>query len=234
MAEHTHGPHGIDLRAAGGIQRLLDFHRAVFGDAVMQDGAGGGEQSDGQSQSGQQPADQSGQAPGGQGSGRDDGGRDGHDDADEQLGEPGKRALQAERSKNQNLTRELTEARQRLQELEDKDKTEEQRRDERLQQLEQDATSKASTITDLELTIEKYRVAAAKGLDLVAAERLRGQDKQALEQDADEWIQRWGAGPAHGSRHVPDPGQGPRQKQEEDPWEVGKDRASRRFGSDQK
>jgi len=34
-------PHGIDLTAPGGIVALLDFHRATFGDAVMEEAAGG-------------------------------------------------------------------------------------------------------------------------------------------------------------------------------------------------
>lgn len=37
-------PHGIDITAAGGIERLLDFHRASFGDAQMNANGDPGEQ----------------------------------------------------------------------------------------------------------------------------------------------------------------------------------------------
>lgn len=37
MSKHTLGPHGIDLTAPGGIAALLEFHRATFGDARMED-----------------------------------------------------------------------------------------------------------------------------------------------------------------------------------------------------
>jgi hypothetical protein len=32
-------PHGIDITVPGGIEKLMDFHRLTFGDAVMEDGA---------------------------------------------------------------------------------------------------------------------------------------------------------------------------------------------------
>jgi hypothetical protein len=34
--------HGIDITAPGGVQKLLDFHRLTFGDAVMEDDPGAG------------------------------------------------------------------------------------------------------------------------------------------------------------------------------------------------
>jgi hypothetical protein len=49
--------HGIDPYAPGGIEALLAHHRATFGDAVMEAGAGdGGEQGAGEAQGGEQQA----------------------------------------------------------------------------------------------------------------------------------------------------------------------------------
>lgn len=45
IPSHLKGlPHGIDITAVGGLDRLLNFHRAAFGDAQMSAGESGGEQ----------------------------------------------------------------------------------------------------------------------------------------------------------------------------------------------
>ena len=232
--------HGIDLYAPGGVEQLLAFHRCTFGDAVMSGNGDGGSGESGAGGAGGgngEPGGQSGQgqgdpAPGQSGAGGDPGaaGKGGEDD--EQLGEPGKRALLAERTANRQLKDDLAARDQRIRELEDKDKSEEQRRDERLQQLEGDTTTKDRTIEKHELTILRYQVAAEKGLDLSAAERLQGATKEEVQQDADAWIAKWGTGGA--KSHVQDPGQGGRQQTAEDPWQAGRDRAAKRFGSENK
>lgn len=118
---------------------------------------------------------------------------------DAPLGENGVKALAAERD-----ARKAAEAR--IKELEDASKSDEQKRAERFDQLTKSDGEKSGTIGSLESTITRYQVAAAKGLDLEAAERLRGSSKEEIEADADAWIAKWGKsnGPA------PVPGAGAR------------------------
>lgn len=87
-----HFPHGIDITAPGGISELMDFHRATFGDAVME--ADGGQEQ---------------QEPGGSEP----------EKADEKLGEPGIKALQAERDARSRAEKDLADARAALQKIED-------------------------------------------------------------------------------------------------------------------
>lgn len=87
-------PHGIDLTAPGGIERLMDFHRLTFGDAVMEvDPAGD-------------------PAPGADPAAGDPA-------ADEKLGEGGIKALQAERDARAKAEKDLADARAALQKIED-------------------------------------------------------------------------------------------------------------------
>lgn len=87
--------HGIDLTAADGVARLLDFHRATFGDAVMQADESGDESTSQQSAEGDKP------------------------EADEKLGEPGLKALQAERDARTKAEKDLADAKAALQRIED-------------------------------------------------------------------------------------------------------------------
>jgi hypothetical protein len=67
----------------------------------------------------------------------------------------------------------------RLQEIEDRDKTEQQKKDE--------AAAKAETrATTAEAKLMRFEVAAAKNIPLKHAHRLQGSNKQELEKDADE------------------------------------------------
>lgn len=94
MKKHCHG---IDLTAPGGIAALMDFHRATFGDAVMEVTPDPVEPP-----KPQEPATPSGdKAP------------------DEKLGEPGLRALQAERDARSKAEKDLADARAALQQIED-------------------------------------------------------------------------------------------------------------------
>ncbi|WP_102157699.1 hypothetical protein [Zhihengliuella halotolerans] len=108
--------HGIDLNAPGGLARLFDFHRATFGDAVMEDGAGGNEPKPGGDP-------KSGGDDGGDGGDSGKAGGDpnpaGDGDGDEKLGEPGKKALKAEREAHAKAKKELADANKKLQEIED-------------------------------------------------------------------------------------------------------------------
>jgi hypothetical protein len=193
------GPHGIDLRAPGGIEALFAFNRSLFGDAVMEAGAGdGGSGGDGGTGTG---AGDGGQ---GAGSGSGDGGTGG--DGDEPLGEPGKKALLAEREAVKNLKGELTAKDQRIAELENAGKSQEDKEKDRVAQLEKSDREKDTTITSQAATILRYQVAAAKGLDLEAAERLRGASKEEIEADADAWIKKWGG--SRDAKEVPGAGAG--------------------------
>ena len=99
-------PHGIDITAPGGITALMDFHRLTFGDAVMEEGAGGdnGGQGTGGQQQQQQNADQ-GDKP--------------KDGDDKPLGEGGIKALQAERDARTKAEKDLADARAQLQKIKD-------------------------------------------------------------------------------------------------------------------
>ena len=202
---------GIDLAAPGGVEALLEFHRDFFGDATMQeDSAGDGQQGDPAASAGEQEP-----ASGG----------------DEQLGEPGKKALTAEREANRQLRSDLTDLQKRLKDYEDRDKTAEQKQAEHLTELEQQAATAKSSLAEKDALLLRYQVAAEKGLDLSAAERLRGATKEEIAADADDWISTWGTGKTPTRQPVPDPGQGPRHTPKEDDFSVGQARARQRFGT---
>lgn len=96
-------------------------------------------------------------------------------DQGDQLGEGGKKAIQAERDARAKAEADLKALRQ---EIEDSKKTAEQKAADAIQAAQataNDATSKAL----------RYEVAAAKGLDLSLAARLTGSTKEELEADAD-------------------------------------------------
>ncbi|WP_309080284.1 hypothetical protein [Zhihengliuella sp.] len=201
--------HGIDITAPGGIAKLLAFHHKTFGDAVMQEGAGtggdggnaGGTGAGGTPPAGgQQPpaGGAGGQQPpaAGAGDGAPPAGGDG--DGDEALNEPGKKALIAERQAKKQLQQDLAARDARIKQLEDAGKTDEQRREQELENLRSSDKQKDATISEQARTLLAYRVAAKKGLDLEAAERLRGDTEEALGADADEWIRKWGSSKGNG------------------------------------
>lgn len=102
-------PHGIDITAPGGIERLMDFHRLTFGNAVMRinPDVGNGEGSsdgEGDGDGGQQNGDK-GQKPDGEG--------------DKPLDEGGIRALKSERDARKAAEKRATEAESKLQAAED-------------------------------------------------------------------------------------------------------------------
>lgn len=113
-------PHGIDITAPGGIERLMDFHRLTFGDAVMEVDA------DAAAQAAVDAAEAAKLA-------------------DEKLGEPGIKALQAEREGRTKAEKDLAEARAALQKIEDGKLSEIQRaQKERDDQAAENATLKAT------------------------------------------------------------------------------------------
>lgn len=99
--------------------------------------------------------------------------------SEDELGDGGKKALDAERKARRNAEKELKELRSKVQEIEDKDKSE----NERLQSQVAELTKRAEAA---EATVDRFEVAAAKGLTPAQARRLVGSTKEELEADADE------------------------------------------------
>lgn len=95
-----------------------------------------------------------------------------------ELGEAGKRALNAERKARQAAEKRLKELEAKVKESEDAEKTEV----ERLQGQVAELTKRAE---DAESKADRFEVAAAKGLSLAQARRLVGATKEELEEDAD-------------------------------------------------
>lgn len=186
-----HPASGIDITAPGGISALLDFHRVHFGDAVMEDEGGNGD--GGNSGASGQQNGQGQTGAGQQGTGHSGPPATGGTDGDEPLGEPGKRALQAERDARTQAQRDLTAAQNRIKELEDATKSDGEKQTERLQELEQSDRQKDTTIAGLQADLLRFRVAAAEGLDLEAAERLRGTTEDEIRADAKAFASKFGA-----------------------------------------
>lgn len=193
MSKNANTIHGIDPFQPGGIEALLDFHRQTFGDAVMEAGEGG----EGGSEEPGAGAGGSATEPGANEPGEPKGG--------DELGEGGKKALTAEREARKAAEKAHADAQARIKELEDSTKSDEDKRNERFQQLEQSDREKDQQIIERDGVIERYRIAAKKGLDLEAAERLRGKTTEEIEKDADTWIAKWGSSKAPGA--VPGAGQ---------------------------
>jgi colicin import membrane protein len=94
-------PHGIDITAPGGIDKLMDFHRLTFGDAVMED-PDAAAQAAADAAAAQAAADAAAAAK-----------------PDEKLGEPGLKALQAERDARAKAEKDAADAKAELQKIED-------------------------------------------------------------------------------------------------------------------
>lgn len=92
-----------------------------------------------------------------------------------------KRALSAERSRAKEAEDRAKAAEAKAKEYEDRDKSEQQKLEERASEAEKTATEAAQKLL-------RYEVAAAKKVPLELADRLRGEDKAAMEADADELL----------------------------------------------
>lgn len=89
---------------------------------------------------------------------------------------------------------ELSPAAARLAEIEESNKTADQKATERFEALEKSDREKDAALTEREQKLMRYEVAAAKGLDLKAALRLQGSTKEELEADADDFAKSFVAG----------------------------------------
>lgn len=146
------------------------------------DGDGAGGVNGGQDKDGAKPDPKEGQ----QDAGKQGEAKDG-DKPDEKLGEPGLRALNAERDARKQADADLKKALDRVKELEDAGKSEDQKRTERLDALEKSDVEQGTKLSAAEATILRYEVAAEKGIDLKAAARLQGSTREEIEKDADEF-----------------------------------------------
>ena len=222
-------PHDIDITAPGGIDALIEYHRRTFGDWQMNtngDGESGGTGS-GESGGTGDGTDSGKGGTGGDGSGGAGGAGD-SGDGDQGL----KSALDSERAASKKATADLKAAEARVKELEDASKSEEQRAQEAQEQLKKDHAQATTDLGTANTLLERYRVAAAKGLDLNAAERLQGTSREEIEKDADDWIALWGTGGGRQEQHRGDPGQGARGAAKESSYAQGAERAEERFGDD--
>jgi hypothetical protein len=95
-------PHGIDITAPGGLTALMAFHRKTFGDAVMED------QTEAEKAAAQAAADKAA-ADAAAGAAK----------SDEKLGEPGLKALQAERDARAAAEKRAADAEAKIQAAED-------------------------------------------------------------------------------------------------------------------
>lgn len=101
-------------------------------------------------------------------------------DDEEQLGDAGKKALERERKARRDAekrAKELEPYKKRVEEAEEADKTERQKLQDRIEQLEPSAHEAA-----------KLRVALRKGLTETQAKRLVGESEEDLEADADDLL----------------------------------------------
>jgi hypothetical protein len=98
------------------------------------------------------------------------------------LGEAGKKALAAERAAKKAAEKQLSELQKRLQEFEDRDKTEAQKLAERAAAAEQERDA-------LRLTAMRQRIALEKGLPPQLADRLKGSTEEEMSSDADALLE---------------------------------------------
>lgn len=193
--------HGfIDPFAPGGVEALIEFNRAKFGNAVMSASAGGdsGAGNAGSGSSDKGGAGETSGAAAGSGQAGAGSGDSGSGDDGEKLGAPGIKALEAERDNVKQLKAQLADRDAKIKAFEDAGKTDEQKRQQELEDLRNGKSSTESELAKSQLAVLQYQVAAAKGLDLEAAERLRGSSKEELEADADAWIAKWGKASGNG------------------------------------
>lgn len=139
---------------------------------------------------------------------------------DDQLGDGGKKALDAERRAKRAAEKRAGELEARLKEIEDRDKSEADKLAERAEKAERRAQ-------DLELRTLRLEVAAEKGLTASQAKRLVGTTREELEADATELLEDFKST----KTPKPDPTQGSGDKPPTSRLEEGRAEARKRFGT---
>lgn len=110
-------------------------------------------------------------------------------DANPELGDAGKKALSEERAARRAAEKQAKELADRLREIEDRDKSDQEKAAEKVA-----AAEKAAA--DAEQRALRAEVAMAKGLTAAQAKRLVGSTAEELEADADEILEAFPAKPA--------------------------------------
>lgn len=117
-----------------------------------------------------------------------------------------KRALAANRQQLKDAERQAAELAAKVREFEDRDRSEIERAQARIEELEQAASAAQQQVADLQAAQMRSRVASEIGLPAALADRLRGDDEDQVRQDAEQLMAAVGA-----SRPAPTPfGAGPR------------------------
>lgn len=97
------------------------------------------------------------------------------------LGDAGKKAIEAERKARRDAEKQLKDIQAKLQELEDRDKSETTR-------LTEKAAAAESRAAEAESRLLRLEVGASKGLTPAQTRRLVGATREELEADADEFL----------------------------------------------
>lgn len=97
------------------------------------------------------------------------------------------RKWEARAKENSAKVAELSPLAARLAEIEESNKTAEQKAAERVAALEESDRNKDAALSERDAKLLRYEVAAAKGLDLKAALRLQGSTREEIEADADDF-----------------------------------------------
>lgn len=121
-----------------------------------------------------------------------------------ELGDAGKKALEAERKAARAEKKRADELAARLKEIEDRDKSEAEKVAER-------ASAAEARAAELEARAVRLEVAFEKGLTPAQAKRLVGTTREDLEADADEVLRDFPTQPPAPVKPSGDIGQGPRQ-----------------------
>ena len=129
----------------------------------------------------------------------------------QQLGEAGKKALQAERDAREQAEKRVKDLEQQLSSAQSKHEAEKQAMQASIDDLTGQASAESDRAAKAEQNALKVRVALRKGLPESFADRLQGDDEEALESDADQFVQFAAGRP---KAPAPDPSQGPKGRGE--------------------
>lgn len=129
----------------------------------------------------------------------------------EQLGEAGKKALQAERDAREQAEKRVKDLERELASTQSAHEAEKQTMQASIDDLTGQASAEGERAARAEQDALKVRVALRKGLPESFADRLQGDDESALESDADQFVQFAAGRP---KTPAPDPSQGPKGRGE--------------------
>lgn len=106
-------------------------------------------------------------------------------DRNDGLGDAGLKALHAERDARKAAEAAAKELAEKISAYEDRDKTEQQKAEDRIARLTAELDARNAALAAAEMAAIRNEVAMSKGLPPELAARLQGDDRKALEKDAD-------------------------------------------------